>query len=235
MTTTFGYARVSSTDQNEDRQIIALQKAGVEQGNIFVDHRSGKDFKRPQWMKMRRKLQRGDLLVVTSIDRFGRCYEDIINEWRMLVKNKGVNIKVLDMPLLDTTAAQGLLSEFIGDLVLQILSFVAQSEREHIKTRQREGIAAAKLRGVKFGRPSFARPEGLKEMFAEIAEGTLTIADVARECKVSRTTIRRWMGEEDGSGGKSLISQNHGTPCGRHGSPPSRDTEVVDEMRPSDA
>lgn len=230
MPTTFGYARVSSLDQNEDRQIIALRKAGVEQENIFVDHRSGKDFKRPLWKKMRRKLQRGDLLIVTSIDRFGRCYDDILNEWRTLVKNKGINIKVLDMPLLDTTTAQGLLSEFIGDLVLQILSFVAQSEREHIKTRQREGIAAAKLRGVKFGRPAFARPDGIFEMFAKIVDGTLTIADVARLCKVSRTTIRRWMGETAESGGKNLIHQTTET----HGNPPSRDTETVGEMGPSD-
>lgn len=192
---TYGYARVSTVDQNEDRQLLALAKAGVSRENIFVDHRSGKDFDRPQWRKLKRKFRKGDLLVVTSIDRFGRCYEDIINEWRLIVKTKGVNIRVLDMPLLDTSAAQGLLAGFLSDLVLQILSFVAETERRHIKERQREGIDAAHLRGVKFGRPTLPRPVNICELFAEIRKGTISVTEVARLSNVSRTTIRRWMCE----------------------------------------
>jgi len=190
---TLGYARVSTSDQNADRQLLALAKAGISSENIYVDHRSGKDFDRPQWRKVKRKLHQGDLLVVTSIDRFGRCYEDIIDEWRLLVKVKGVNIRVLDMPLLDTSAAQGLLAGFLSDLVLQILSFVAETERRHIKERQREGIAAAHLRGVKFGRPALSKPVDLPELCAAIRNGSATITEVASRCHVSRTTIRRWM------------------------------------------
>jgi len=192
---TYGYARVSTVDQKEDRQLLALAKAGVSRENIFVDHRSGKDFDRPQWRKLKRKFRKGDLLVVTSIDRFGRCYEDIINEWRLIVKTKGVNIRVLDMPLLDTSAAQGLLAGFLSDLVLQILSFVAETERRHIKERQREGIDAAHLRGVKFGRPTLPRPVNICELFAGIRKGTISVTEVARLSNVSRTTIRRWMCE----------------------------------------
>lgn len=192
MATTYGYARVSTKDQNEDRQLIALQQAGVERELIYVDKKSGKDFNRPAWKRLRRKLKRGDLLVVKSLDRFGRSYDDMISEWRCMTKDKGIHIKVLDMPLLDTTAAQGLLAVFLSDLVLQILSFVAQTERDHIKERQREGIAAAKSRGVRFGRPQLERPECLDELVSRTANGSISVAEAARQIGVSRTTFRRW-------------------------------------------
>ena len=192
MATTYGYARVSTKDQNEDRQLIALQQAGVERELIYVDKKSGKDFNRPAWKRLRRKLKRGDLLVVKSLDRFGRSYDDMIGEWRCMTKDKGIHIKVLDMPLLDTTAAQGLLAVFLSDLVLQILSFVAQTERDNIKERQREGIAAAKSRGVRFGRPQLERPECLDELVSRTANGSISVAEAARQIGVSRTTFRRW-------------------------------------------
>ena len=149
----YGYVRVSSTDQNEDRQMIALQEAAVPEKNIFMDKQSGKDFDRPNYKKLMRKLKAGDLLYVLSIDRLGRNYEEIQKQWRILTKEIGIDICVLDMPLLDTRNGKDLMGTFIADLVLQILSFVAQNERENIKKRQAEGIAAAKARGVKFGRP----------------------------------------------------------------------------------
>ena len=149
----YGYVRVSSTDQNENRQMIALRKAAVPEKNIFLDKQSGKDFDRPNYKKLVRKLSAGDLLYVLSIDRLGRNYEEILAQWRVLTKEVGIDICVLDMPLLDTRSGKDLLGTFIADLVLQILSFVAQSERENIRKRQAEGIAAAKAKGVKFGRP----------------------------------------------------------------------------------
>ena len=160
----FGYIRVSSTDQNEDRQRIAMQKKGIGAKNLYIDKQSGKDFQRPRYRQMVRRLKPGDLLYVLSIDRLGRNYEEIQNQWRILTKEKGVDICVIDMPLLDTRRGKDLMGTFIADLVLQILSFVAQNERENIRKRQAEGIAAAKARGVKFGRP----PRPLPENFYEI-------------------------------------------------------------------
>ena len=192
MATTYGYARVSTKDQNEDRQLIALQQAGVERELIYVDKKSGKDFNRPAWRRLRRKLKRGDLLVVKSLDRFGRSYDDMISEWRCMTKDKGIHIKVLDMPLLDTTTAQGLLAVFLSDLVLQILSFVAQTERDHIKERQREGIAAAKARGVRFGRPRIERPDCLAALVEQVSRSEMSVVSAARQIGVSRTTFRRW-------------------------------------------
>ena len=144
----YGYVRVSSTDQNEDRQMMALNKVNVPEKNIYTDKLSGKDFNRPQYKKLVRKLKAGDLLYTLSIDRLGRNYEEIQNQWRILTKEIGIDICVLDMPLLDTMNGKDLMGTFIADLVLQILSFVAQSERENIKKRQQEGIAAAKAKGV---------------------------------------------------------------------------------------
>jgi len=188
---THGYARVSTEEQNEDRQLIALRQAGVDDSKIFVDHRSGKDFCRPSWRKLTRHLRRGDLLIITSIDRLGRNYNDILGEWRTLVKTKGVFIRVLDMPLIDTTTTQGLLSMFISDLVLQILSFVAETEREHIRTRQREGIAAAKARGVRFGRPNKPIPETFEYYAARYRNGDFHLAEAARRCNMPTTTFWR--------------------------------------------
>ena len=166
----YGYVRVSSTDQNEDRQLDALDDIGVEKSNIYTDKQSGKDFERPQYKKLVKKLKEGDLLYVLSIDRLGRNYEDIQNQWRILTKEIGVDICVLDMPLLDTRNGKDLMGTFIADLVLQILSFVAQSERENIRKRQAQGIAAAKARGVKFGRPTITMPDDFTDIVSEWQE-----------------------------------------------------------------
>jgi len=189
----YGYARVSTAEQNADRQLIALSAAGVPSSAIYIDHKSGKDFNRPAWRKLMRRLRPGDLLVVTSIDRFGRNYEEILAEWRQLVKIRNVHVRVLDMPLLDTTTARGLLAVFIADLVLQILSFVAETEREHIKTRQREGIAAAKLRGVRFGRPKVKLPPEFAPLAACVRNHELPLRTAALSCGMSRSTFRRYM------------------------------------------
>lgn len=155
----YGYIRVSSMDQNEDRQRIALRGKGVPERNLYIDKQSGKDFDRPRYKRLVKRLKAGDLLYVHSIDRLGRNYKEIQEQWRVLTKDKGADVCVLDMPLLDTRNGKDLMGTFIADLVLQILSFVAQSERENIRKRQAEGIAAAKARGVKFGRPALPLPE----------------------------------------------------------------------------
>ena len=157
--TIYGYIRVSSKDQNEDRQMIAMHAEGVNDRHIYMDKQSGKDFKRPQYRRLISKLRPGDLLYIQSIDRLGRNYEEIQEQWRILTKEKAVDICVIDMPLLDTRRGKDLMGTFIADLVLQILSFVAQSERDFIRKRQAEGIIAAKARGVKFGRPPTPLPE----------------------------------------------------------------------------
>ena len=187
----YGYARVSTDDQNEDRQLVALRAAGVMTENIFTDHKSGKDFNRPAWKRLVRKLKPGDLLVVSSIDRFGRNYEEVLSEWRRLVKVRQVHVRVLDMPLLDTTTARGLLAVFIADLVLQILSFVAETEREHIRTRQREGIAAAQARGVQFGRPMIDPPPCFDEVVRRYRSREITVRTAASLCGMSPTSFWR--------------------------------------------
>ena len=163
---TYGYVRVSTADQNEDRQMLEMAKAGIERSHIYIDKQSGKDFDRPMYMKLVKRLKPGDLLFVLSIDRLGRNYKDIQEQWRILTKEIGTDIVVMDMPLLDTRRGKDLMGTFIADLVLQILSFVAESERENIRKRQAEGIAAAKKRGVRFGRPMIKLS---KERFDEVA------------------------------------------------------------------
>ena len=187
----YGYVRVSSTDQNEDRQMMALKKVNVPEKNIYMDKLSGKDFNRPQYKKMVRKLKLGDLLYILSIDRLGRNYEEIQNQWRILTKEIGVDICVLDMPLLDTRNGKDLMGTFIADLVLQILSFVAQSERENIKKRQQEGIAAAKAKGVKFGRPPKPLPPNFYSVYQQWRKGDLTVSSASEACNMSRTTFHR--------------------------------------------
>lgn len=187
----YGYIRVSSTEQNEDRQLIALQKLGILQKNIYVDKQSGKDFNRPEYQKMIAKLRRGDTLYILSIDRLGRNYEEIQNQWRYLTKELGIDISVLDMPLLDTRNGKDLMGTFIADLVLQILSFVAQSERENIKERQRQGIEAAKERGVRFGRPRLAVPSDFEEVVGDWEQKKINIAEATRRCKMSSATFYR--------------------------------------------
>ena len=185
----YGYVRVSSTDQNEDRQMMALNKVNVLEKNIYMDKLSGKDFNRPQYKKLVRKLKPGDLLYILSIDRLGRNYEEIQNQWRILTKEIGIDICVLDMPLLDTRNGKDLMGTFIADLVLQILSFVAQSERENIRKRQQEGIAAAKAKGVKFGRPPLPMPENFHEVHQAWRNKKMTLRQAAAACGMPEGTF----------------------------------------------
>ena len=186
----YGYIRVSSRDQNEERQLIALTEAGVPAENIFLDKQSGKDFNRPQYKKLLQRTKKDDLLYIKSIDRLGRNYEEILQQWRTLTKEKGVDIVVLDMPLLDTRRGKDLLGAFLSDIVLQILSFVAENERANIRQRQAEGIAAAKARGVKFGRPSKALPDNFHSCYQRWKQGELTGTAAAKECGMPLATFR---------------------------------------------
>ncbi len=186
----YGYIRVSSTDQNEDRQRIALQEKAVPRHNIFMDKQSGKEFDRPQYKRLVRRLREGDLLYVLSIDRLGRNYAEIQNQWRILTKEIRVDICVIDMPLLDTRNGKDLMGTFIADLVLQILSFVAQSERENIRKRQEQGIAAAKARGVRFGRPPRPLPENYPSAYHRWKAGAITGTAAAKECGMPLSTFR---------------------------------------------
>jgi len=186
---TYGYVRVSSTDQNEDRQLLALRERAVPPGNIFLDKQSGKDFKRPQYRRLIKKLKPGDLLYILSIDRLGRNYHEIQEQWRVLTKDMGVDICVLDMPLLDTRQGKDLMGTFIADLVLQILSFVAENERVNIRTRQAEGIAAAKARGVQFGRPRTVLPNNFPEVSRAWLNGEIPLQRAAECCSMPRSTF----------------------------------------------
>lgn len=191
----YGYVRVSSTDQNEDRQLIALRGKGVDEKNIYMDKQSGKDFDRPQYKKLLRKMMPGDLLYILSIDRLGRNYEEIQSQWRVLTKEKGIDICVIDMPLLDTRQGKDLMGTFIADLVLQILSFVAQSERENIRKRQEQGIAAAKARGVKFGRPEKAIPDDFGKLVSSWEKKKMPLSEVLQQCGMSEATFYRRLRE----------------------------------------
>ena len=193
--TEYGYVRVSSTDQNEERQISALREKQILQKNIYKDKQSGKDFERPQYKKMLKRLKAGDLLYILSIDRLGRNYEEIQNQWRILTKEIGVDICVIDMPLLDTRNGKDLMGTFIADLVLQILSFVAQSERENIRKRQSQGIAAAKKRGVRFGRPEKPIPEGFAETVKLWEKKEIDIKAVLEMCGLKEATFYRRLRE----------------------------------------
>ena len=185
----YGYIRVSSRDQNEDRQLIALHGRGVKDDCIYIDKKSGKDFNRPQYKKLMKKLKPGDLLMIQSIDRLGRNYEEVQNQWRVLTKEKEVDICVIDMPLLDTRQGKDLMGTFIADLVLQILSFVAQNEREFIRKRQAEGIAAAKARGVRFGRPPVPLSEEFHVAHAAWRAKKLTLRQAAATCHMKPGTF----------------------------------------------
>lgn len=187
----YGYARVSAKDQNEERQLIALADAGVDENNIYMDKQSGKDFNRPQYKRLVKKLRTGDLLYILSIDRLGRNYEEIQNQWRVLTKEIGVDICVIDMPLLDTRNGKDLMGTFIADLVLQILSFVAQSERENIRKRQAEGIAAAKAKGVHMGRPVKEAPADFDRIVKAWENKEITMAEAIQMTGMSETTFYR--------------------------------------------
>lgn len=193
----YGYVRVSSIEQNEDRQMVALKKTGVSLCHIFLDKQSGKDFDRPNYEKMVSKLHRGDLLYIMSIDRLGRNYAEIQNQWRILTKEIGIDICVLDMPLLDTRNGKDLMGTFIADLVLQILSFVAENERENIRKRQEQGIAAAKIRGVRFGRPVSAVPDNFKNIVMAWRRGKIKQNKVLEMCQMSKSTFYRKLHEMD--------------------------------------
>ena len=181
---------MSTRDQNEDRQFIALREMAVPEGNIFMDKQSGKDFNRPQYKKLIRKLKPDDLLYIKSIDRLGRNYGEILEQWRILTKEKKIDIVVLDMPLLDTRRGKDLMGTFLSDIVLQVLSFVAENERTNIRQRQAEGIAAAKARGVRFGRPPRPLPENYHSAYQRWKSGTITGTAAARECGMPLSTFR---------------------------------------------
>ena len=186
---------MSTKEQNEDRQLIALRAASVPECNIFLDKQSGKDFQRPQYKKLVRKLKKDDLLYIKSIDRLGRNYEEIQKQWRILTKEKGIDIVVLDMPLLDTRRGKDLVGTFLSDIVLQVLSFVAENERTNIRQRQAEGIAAAKARGVRFGRPVKSPPDNFAQMVAKWEKGQVPFSDILDQCGMSEATFYRRLRE----------------------------------------
>lgn len=186
----YGYVRVSSKDQNEDRQMIALREVGVPDKNIFIDKQSGKDFQRPKYKRLLRRVKPNDLIYVKSIDRLGRNYEEIQDQWRLLTKEKRVDIVVLDMPLLDTRRGKDLMGTFLSDIVLQVLSFVAENERTNIRQRQAEGIAAAKAKGVRFGRPPSPLPENFHQVYQRWKLGEITGTAAAQECGMPLSTFR---------------------------------------------
>lgn len=191
----YGYVRVSHMDQNEGRQMVAMKEAGVPDDNIFMDKQSGSDFDRPQYLEMKEMLEEGDLLCILSIDRLGRDYEEIQNQWRILTKEIGIDICVIDMPLLDTRNGKDLVGTFIADLVLQILSFVAEAERANIRKRQEQGIAAAKAKGVKFGRPGTPMPDNFGEIVRKWEKGKIKLEEVVQECGISQATFYRRLRE----------------------------------------
>lgn len=197
----YGYIRVSTLEQNESRQVVAMYEKGLTDNKIFIDKQSGKDFKRPQYIRLMKKLKKGDLLYVLSIDRLGRNYIEIQEQWKILTKIKGVDICVIDMPLLDTRNGKDLMGTFIADLVLQILSFTAENERINIRKRQEEGIKAAKERGVKFGRPRIAVPENFGDIIALWENKEICLKEVLNRCDMKEATfyrrLREWKEENE--------------------------------------
>jgi len=187
----YGYTRVSSENQKNDRQIDAIKELNIENIKIFEDKQSGSDFNRTAYQKLLKKLHAGDLVYIKSIDRLGRNYTEIQNQWRFITKEKKADIKVLDMPLLDTKNDKDLMGTFIADIVLQILSFVAQNERESIKTRQAEGIKSAKARGVKFGRPKKAMPDNFEKLVELVQTKKIKLKETLVKCGISKSTFYR--------------------------------------------
>lgn len=186
----YAYVRVSTREQNEDRQLIAMNELQVPKKNIFIDKQSGKDFERPSYKKLIKRLKKDDLLYIKSIDRLGRNYNEIQEQWRILTKEKAVDIVVLDMPLLDTRRGKDLMGTFLSDIVLQVLSFVAENERVNIRQRQAEGIAAAKAKGVRFGRPPKPLPGNFEEVYRRWEKGEITGTAAARGCRMPLSTFR---------------------------------------------
>ena len=185
----YGYIRVSTKEQNIDRQMIALKETGVQMSDIYIDKQSGKNFERPAYLKLLTVLKADDLLIVKSIDRLGRNYQEIKEQWRVITKEKNADIRILDMPLLDTTKTKDLLGTFISDIVLQLLSFVAENERENIRQRQAEGIAAAKARGVRFGKPMIPVPPDFPELYKKWESGSISIYEFCRICNMGKSTM----------------------------------------------
>lgn len=193
----YGYIRVSTRDQNEERQVIAMREFGVPEKNMVIDKQSGKNFARPGYRRLVKKLKPADTLVIKSIDRLGRNYDDVLEQWRLLTKEKQVDIVVLDMPLLDTRKGRDLIGTLISDIVLQLLSYVAQTEREFIHQRQAEGIAAAKARGVKFGRKPKERPAEYEHLRDEWRAGRISARAAARQLGVAHRTFMKWVEQEN--------------------------------------
>ena len=193
----YGYIRVSTRDQNEERQVIAMREFGVPEENMVIDKQSGKNFARPGYRRLVKKLKPADTLVIKSIDRLGRNYDDVLEQWRLLTKEKQVDIVVLDMPLLDTRKGRDLIGTLISDIVLQLLSYVAQTEREFIHQRQAEGIAAAKARGVKFGRKPKERPAEYEHLRDEWRAGRISARAAARQLGVAHRTFMKWVEQEN--------------------------------------
>ena len=189
-TKAYGYIRGSTKEQNEVRQVIALREVGVSEKNIYMDKQSGKNFNRPQYKKLLRKMKKDDLLYIKSIDRLGRNYAEILDQWRMLTKDKGIDIVVLDMPLLDTRRGKDLMGTFLSDIVLQVLSFVSENERTNIRQRQAEGIAAAKAKGIRFGRAPKPLPDGFHDAYQRWKRGEITGTAAARDCGMPLSTFR---------------------------------------------
>ncbi|MCI9663526.1 MAG: recombinase family protein [Lachnospiraceae bacterium] len=192
----YGYVRVSTREQNEDRQMVALSALQIERNNIYVDKQSGKDFNRPMYRRLLKRLQQDDILYVKSIDRLGRDYKEILEQWRILTKEKRVDIVVLDMPLLDTRRGKDLMGTFLSDIVLQVLSFVAENERKNIRQRQREGIEAARMRGVRFGRPELPLPKDFGQICVRWEARELTGREAAKLCNMSMSSFYRKAGRE---------------------------------------
>ena len=199
MSNQYGYVRVSTREQNEDRQLLAMHRERIPKKNIYMDKQSGKDFNRPKYRRLLRRLKVDDVLFVKSIDRLGRDYAEILEQWRILTKEKKIDIVVIDMPLLDTRRGKDLMGTFLSDIVLQVLSFVAENERKNIRQRQKEGIEAAKLRGVQFGRPLKPMPENFRHIYDRWIGKEITGEEAAQLCNVARATfyrkVREWEGE----------------------------------------
>ena len=193
---TYGYVRVSTKDQNEARQMLAMHQLGISDKYIFVDRQSGKDFNRPQYRKLMRKLKKGDTLVVKSIDRLGRNYDEILEQWRIITREIEAYIVVLDMPLLDTRRGRDLIGTLIADIVLQLLSYVAQTEREFIRSRQAEGIATARMRGVRFGAKPLEKPEAYQACYAQWRRGEISAREAAKRLHVTHPTFLKWARED---------------------------------------
>lgn len=191
MGTIYGYVRVSTREQNEDRQMRALYKVRIPKQNIYVDRQSGKDFNRPMYLRLLKKMKPEDILYVKSIDRLGRNYDEILKQWRILTKEKKVDIVVLDMPLLDTRRGKDLMGTFLSDIVLQVLSFVAENEHKNIRQRQKEGIEAAMQRGVQFGRPQTPTPDNFRQVYERWLNKEISGEEAARLCNLARTTFYR--------------------------------------------